>query len=135
MGFEMFRYLTPTAVLVALCFPPATFSADFELFKFVDFSLNATDNLGQTETDQIEEFIGTVKPSVELSFTGLRFETEIVAEVEFFQFVQEEFGVVDPRIAVETEGALVDNLLFLSCLLYTSPSPRDATLSRMPSSA
>ena len=25
--------------------------------------------------------------------------------------------------------------VFLSCLLYTSPSPRDATLSRMPSSA
>ena len=25
--------------------------------------------------------------------------------------------------------------LFMSCLLYTSPSPRDATLSRMPSSA
>ena len=25
--------------------------------------------------------------------------------------------------------------LFLVCLLYTSPSPRDATLSRMPSSA
>ena len=24
---------------------------------------------------------------------------------------------------------------FTSCLLYTSPSPRDATLSRMPSSA
>ena len=27
------------------------------------------------------------------------------------------------------------NLKDLSCLLYTSPSPRDATLSRMPSSA
>ena len=26
-------------------------------------------------------------------------------------------------------------LLLISCLLYTSPSPRDATLSRMPSSA
>ena len=25
--------------------------------------------------------------------------------------------------------------IFYSCLLYTSPSPRDATLSRMPSSA
>ena len=24
---------------------------------------------------------------------------------------------------------------FMTCLLYTSPSPRDATLSRMPSSA
>ena len=31
-----------------------------------------------------------------------------------------------------------DNVLFINtniCLLYTSPSPRDATLSRMPSSA
>ena len=26
-------------------------------------------------------------------------------------------------------------LSYMSCLLYTSPSPRDATLSRMPSSA
>ena len=31
-------------------------------------------------------------------------------------------------------GALTDSK-FESCLLYTSPSPRDATLSRMPSSA
>ena len=29
----------------------------------------------------------------------------------------------------------VNDLQFLICLLYTSPSPRDATLSRMPSSA
>ena len=29
----------------------------------------------------------------------------------------------------------LDSLLFSVCLLYTSPSPRDATLSRMPSSA
>ena len=28
-----------------------------------------------------------------------------------------------------------ENTLFAICLLYTSPSPRDATLSRMPSSA
>ena len=30
---------------------------------------------------------------------------------------------------------LRDKMLYWSCLLYTSPSPRDATLSRMPSSA
>ena len=30
---------------------------------------------------------------------------------------------------------LVNDLLLLSCLLYTSPSPRDRTRSRMPSSA
>ena len=30
---------------------------------------------------------------------------------------------------------LLDGNMYLICLLYTSPSPRDATLSRMPSSA
>ena len=29
----------------------------------------------------------------------------------------------------------IEDTFFVSCLLYTSPSPRDATLSRMPSSA
>ena len=32
-------------------------------------------------------------------------------------------------------GSVVYDALLISCLLYTSPSPRDATLSRMPSSA
>ena len=32
-------------------------------------------------------------------------------------------------------NAANEDVFFLSCLLYTSPSPRDATLSRMPSSA
>ena len=36
------------------------------------------------------------------------------------------------RVAIQT--ALLDNLC-QGCLLYTSPRPRDATLSRMPSSA
>ena len=35
-------------------------------------------------------------------------------------------------VKAESKGLRVMNL---SCLLYTSPSPRDATLSRMPSSA
>ena len=35
----------------------------------------------------------------------------------------------------ETGGNCADPALILYCLLYTSPSPRDATLSRMPSSA
>ena len=36
----------------------------------------------------------------------------------------------------ETDFSLeFDKIIHHSCLLYTSPSPRDATLSRMPSSA
>ena len=46
-------------------------------------------------------------------------------------------GTTDRRrkligFAIELTGTLADQY---TCLLYTSPSPRDATLSRMPSSA
>ena len=41
------------------------------------------------------------------------------------------------RLAVDSSGklCLLPLTCITSCLLYTSPSPRDATLSRMPSSA
>ena len=41
--------------------------------------------------------------------------------------LEDEFGIYDvpPALKIQLEV----------CLLYTSPSPRDATLSRMPSSA
>ena len=43
--------------------------------------------------------------------------------------------VVRSEVATDTKYDSADAGLFLACLLYTSPSPRDATLSRMPSSA
>ena len=43
--------------------------------------------------------------------------------------------LVAPRFAANFFGRSVPALLRKPCLLYTSPSPRDATLSRMPSSA
>ena len=43
--------------------------------------------------------------------------------------------VFDADILVLGRGARPVIDLAISCLLYTSPSPRDATLSRMPSSA
>ena len=43
------------------------------------------------------------------------------------------------RAGEKVERAMIDKrdmqYLYKDCLLYTSPSPRDATLSRMPSSA
>ena len=43
----------------------------------------------------------------------------------------------DGNVKIYESGAIVQYLLARhgDCLLYTSPSPRDATLSRMPSSA
>ena len=40
---------------------------------------------------------------------------------------------IAPKIEALSGGTVI--LRIISCLLYTSPSPRDATLSRMPSSA
>ena len=44
----------------------------------------------------------------------------------------EMFGTKEMHLLFSDE---VTTQLYLDCLLYTSPSPRDATLSRMPSSA
>ena len=46
--------------------------------------------------------------------------------------VELEDGIAPKDKAEARQKALA---LFSNCLLYTSPSPRDATLSRMPSSA
>ena len=53
-------------------------------------------------------------------------------------------GITFWDVAHETNGGLIADgytratgkmSMVIACLLYTSPSPRDATLSRMPSSA
>ena len=53
-------------------------------------------------------------------------------------------GDIDILLAAAKDNDLIPEKIFLThghadhagaCLLYTSPSPRDATLSRMPSSA
>ena len=40
-----------------------------------------------------------------------------------------------PLLVSAAGGKMVRNVKYRDCLLYTSPRPRDATLSRMPSSA
>ena len=62
--------------------------------------------------------------------------------MDFLKDIVKEIGDDYTKLAAdidETEtfvdtGSYIFNGL-VSCLLYTSPSPRDATLSRMPSSA
>ena len=51
-----------------------------------------------------------------------------------FQHGEQVFGTGLVAALGDVEGGL-GLVQFFACLLYTSPSPRDATLSRMPSSA
>ena len=44
-------------------------------------------------------------------------------------------GIIEDDLKDKFDTEMKDSLLYRSCLLYTSPSPRDRTRSRMPSSA
>ena len=86
-----------------------------------------------------------------LRSSAARFHEHLAANIRKLGFVPSK---VDPDLYLRKKGdyyemiaTYVDDLLiwskdpmslidlFKNCLLYTSPSPRDATLSRMPSSA
>ena len=58
-------------------------------------------------------------------------ESENVGQDEFFKKIQDAGGTLNG--STWKDGTIYYELV--PCLLYTSPSPRDATLSRMPSSA
>ena len=75
--------------------------------------------------------------------TGKTTLARLVATAADFQFLSISAvlgGVKDIRAAIDEAKAHQDSngtgtVLFIDCLLYTSPSPRDGLLSRMPSSA
>ena len=59
-------------------------------------------------------------------------------EIKKFNFILEKFYSVTEKFnfhQVQTPIIEHQDLFTRSCLLYTSPSPRDRSLSRMPSSA
>ena len=61
------------------------------------------------------------------------FTTNAIAFRKFSDLCNDEN--VDLVLLLTPPNARLDYVEALTCLLYTSPSPRDATLSRMPSSA
>ena len=61
-----------------------------------------------------------------------------IEEAQGYQRLMSEFGYDQDKVAKfigKSRTHVANCIRLLSCLLYTSPSPRDATLSRMPSSA
>ena len=64
------------------------------------------------------------------------FKNESYAIMDEVVSVMSQFSDINVRIAGHTDSqGAEDNNQRLSCLLYTSPSPRDKRQSRMPSSA
>ena len=72
--------------------------------------------------------------------TVLYFEGERGHQFRILRAVKNRFGASDEIGVFEMSGRGLEEVknpsaLFLTCLLYTSPSPRDLSTSRMPSSA
>ena len=63
------------------------------------------------------------------------FEMIVLSETKDGKCVRFRSQIMNNYLIVTDELAEDENQQRIHCLLYTSPSPRDATLSRMPSSA
>ena len=80
--------------------------------------------------------------SVELTLTPLKDDYEYVIKDFIKSLRKSEFKIIETPLSTQIYGNykelmsfLNDNIYHTFCLLYTSPSPRDRTRSRMPSSA
>ena len=84
--------------------------------------------IDQTELDSIEQ---SYKSFIEDN--GINANTDYIIK-QYADFLALSKNDMDQAISV-LEDLVTLSSIDTSCLLYTSPSPRDATLSRMPSSA
>ena len=120
----------------------------FDLKIFISSAVNKIDSKGRVSIPapfrSVLEFQGY--PGVYLfpSFTsnaidggGQDLIDQISLSVEKMQLFAEETDALSTALFSDTYSLSYDQdgRISLPCLLYTSPSPRDATLSRMPSSA
>ena len=92
-----------------------------------------------------------IMPHAAVGFLGMSRDHDTLKPVDYYQNLPANMSdrsviIVDPMLATAGSGIEATRLVkkacllnqtscLYTCLLYTSPSPRDATLSRMPSSA
>ena len=109
----------------------------------VDFSKQCLESLGAVITSSDDKSVTVTPPSWRKDLTREVDLIEEVGRVYGFDKIPDDVNVPmaashrpdSDRMLDRIRGAMTACGYDESCLLYTSPSPRDATLSRMPSSA
>eukprot|EP01016_Furgasonia_blochmanni_P056662 TRINITY_DN96_c0_g1_i5.p1 TRINITY_DN96_c0_g1~~TRINITY_DN96_c0_g1_i5.p1 ORF type:complete len:224 (-),score=94.39 TRINITY_DN96_c0_g1_i5:46-669(-) len=115
----------------------ASTAGDFDRFSVIKYPLNTEKSLQRLEDQNIMTFIvdlKATKPQIREAFTKIyggkvrNVNTLIRPDGKKKAYI---------RLVAETDALNIANSIGIlqSCLLYTSPSPRDGLLSRMPSSA
>ena len=106
---------------ISLLFLPGSHSLDREL------SLTYVDIFSMTKDAQENETV-----FIECTSQSGRFD---INETTFASIRGLHFIGCGGNTVTQVDQFVLEDTIFQGCLLYTSPSPRDATLSRMPSSA
>ena len=102
-----------------------------ELERYHEYRLRQQENLLIYKNQQLDDFADLVLHNSNISVNEIFEENQKLFNQVYLGLLQEEESQL-----TETQEAIIDNLAFQCfCLLYTSPSPRDRTRSRMPSSA
>ena len=103
------------------------------LGELTDLDQTALDKLAIRQDAMLARTIGWSKINTgSYNTDGLKALAPMLAEAFGETEAVVELLETQPIESVKASGEVED---FHTCLLYTSPSPRDATLSRMPSSA
>ncbi|OED38087.1 hypothetical protein AB833_20545 [Chromatiales bacterium (ex Bugula neritina AB1)] len=124
------RYAVSCA-LVAFSLTGVTSAANFELSRYLEFGSTVTDNATLANTDNQSELVFSVKPSVQLKFSGNRFGAVAIGELEYFRYNEANDDVIDPRLISRIKGTLVDNLLYLDTSLVVSKLSPDRNFVRI----
>ena len=81
---------------------------------------------------QVIELLKNIQAEYELTYLFISHDLKVVRSMSDYIFVMQNGCIVESGPAKQVFSNPEEDY---TCLLYTSPSPRDATLSRMPSSA
>ena len=85
--------------------------------------------------DEEDNFVGVITQSDLITFFAETGSFSESGSIIVLEIPKRDYSMAEISQIVESEGSVILSSFITTCLLYTSPSPRDATLSRMPSSA
>ena len=80
-------------------------------------------------------FMGLLFPVLLVFFLGTMLQNLDIADYDIGEIKLQYSVTQTDEQSGKAFAEFLDNISMISCLLYTSPSPRDRTRSRMPSSA
>ena len=105
---------------------------------FLGISVLSAQNLETTNVNVVEGFQVEIPESSRLNENAVFADTIKKNRVQDYEIINSDINMIfktKPLKAAVVKEDKIPKLFSTSCLLYTSPSPRDGLLSRMPSSA